>query len=87
MAAWERNTCIRFKKRTGERDYIKFINGGKGKYKASVLLTFAIFKGRDRHGHLLLTRLILRARNIIRKIFDWFLVATSKNTSCEFCHV
>ena len=44
MTAWEKNTCIRFKKRTGERDYIRFINGGKGKYGTSVILTIVVFK-------------------------------------------
>ena len=31
MKEWEEKTCIRFKPRTDERDYIEFIDGGFGR--------------------------------------------------------
>lgn len=32
MEAWEKKTCIKFKLRTNERDYVEFIDDGFGKY-------------------------------------------------------
>ena len=32
MREWEKKTCIKFKPRTTERDYIEFIDSGFGKY-------------------------------------------------------
>jgi len=36
MKEWEKNTCIRFKKRTNERDYLQFMNGGVGNCYSNV---------------------------------------------------
>ena len=32
MKEWEEKTCIRFKSRTNEKDYIEFIDDGFGQY-------------------------------------------------------